>query len=149
MKKAVLLMILALGLAVSATAQDGMAVARLFGGDYRKQPNVTEVVMKGKAVMKRAGLEVFHSVTVSDDPALAATMEQLVEADAKNATDKEVGMRGGKMYYGFFAFKGTNGKNRYLFFRNDLLRKGAEPRTSVVYMEGKATMRELREFFKK
>lgn len=146
MKQSLTLLFLAF-MALAASAQKNMKIDELFADEYRNRDNVVEVIVKGEKV-KAYKLTLFRSLTVKNDAALAQKMEQAVNADAKTASDKETGLVGGKLYYGFFSFPNGNGTYRYLFYRNNLLRKGAAPETTIVYMEGKATLKELKEMFK-
>lgn len=146
MKQSLTLLFLAF-MAIAASAQKSMKIDELFADEYRNRDNVVEVIVKGEKV-KAYKLTLFRSLTVKNDAGLAQKMEQAVNADAKTASDKETGLVGGKLYYGFFSFPNSNGTYRYLFYRNNLLRKGAAPETTIVYMEGKATLKELKEMFK-
>ena len=129
--------------AIPAVAQKGMNVAALFGSGYQNRKDVTEVIVEGKR-LKPFKLSLFRSAY---NAGLAAEMERLVKLDGKNASDKEEGMIGGKLYYAFYSFPDGKGGYRHLFFRNNLLKQGSKPETTVVYMEGKATLGELKKMF--
>ncbi len=148
MKRFLLIFAFLLVAVLSATAQKGMSIDELFGGDYQNRKNVTEVVVRGTQV-KAYNLTLFRSITVADDPALAQKMETLVKADGRKATDREEGLRGGRLYYAFYSFRKGDGTYSYIFYRNNLLRKNAKPETTVVYMEGHATLAELKKMFVK
>ena len=147
MKRAVLILFLLTMAVPAAFSQKGMAIGELFSSGLEKQPNVVEVIVKGKK-LEPYHLTVFRSLTVKSDAAMAERMDKLVLSDAKAATDREQGMTGGRLYYGFFTFANGDGTFRYVFYRNNLLRKGAKPETTVVYMEGKATLAQLKSMFK-
>lgn len=130
---------------LTATAQTGFAVGRLFDSGYEKRENVTVVEANGK-LLKVYGLSQFRSMTVAGDSALADEMERAVNADAEKAVSKEVSLKGGRLYYGIFSFPKEGGLC-HIFYRNNSLRKGAKPETTVIYMEGTATIAELKKHF--
>lgn len=144
--KRFLLILITIAASIPAVAQKGMAVDKLFGGDYRGRENVTEVVVKGIR-LKSYKLSLFLSITAADDRQLAIEMERLVRTDGAKASDKEEGLIGGRLYYAFYSFPDGEGGYRHIFFRNNLLKKGAKPETTVVYMEGEATLGELKKMF--
>lgn len=131
--------------AITASAQDDLAVGRLFE-TYNHRANVTEIVAKGKAV-KPYRLTLFRSLTAADDPAIAKIMEQAVKADAAHSSDKEIGTQDGQIYYAFISMRKSDGSFAYIFYRNNLLRDDRKPETTIVYMEGEATLDELKRMF--
>lgn len=145
MKRLLFILIITVS-ALPAAAQKGMNVASLFDGGYQNRKDVTEIVVEGKR-LKPFNLRLFRSITVTGNVSLAAEMERLVRLDGKAASDREEGMIGGKLYYAFYSFPDGNGGYRHLFFRNNMLKRGAKPETTVVYMEGKATLGELKRMF--
>lgn len=147
MKRVIIITVFLLTAVPALLAQKGMHISELFTDKYREQKNVTELFLKGK-MLKDYNLTLFRSLTVANDPRLAAHMERLVRADGKQSVDKEEGMKGGQLYYAFYTFKNPDGSYRYLFFRNNLLRPGEKQETTMVYMEGKATLSELKKLFR-
>lgn len=129
-------------------AQQGLAVAPVFDGRYQSNRNAVEVVVKGRK-LKPYGLTLFKSITLKELPTDAAWITRLVEADSRNAMDKEEGRIRGRLYYGFYRFKQEgNVPFRYIFFRNNALRRGASRDITVVYMEGNVTIARLKEMFR-
>lgn len=128
-------------------AQEKLRSASLFDGRYNNREGAVEVLVKGKKLTPYH-LTLFRSLTLRADPNEIAEISALVESDAKHAAEKETGSIGGKLYYGFFCFPG-NGKepNQYLFFRNASLRNPDYPEVIVIYMEGAATLEELKQMF--
>lgn len=145
MKRLLTTLIVALAATTAAYSQKGLHIASIFDGEYRKKTNVTEVEIKGMRLIKY-DLTLFRSITVANDPAIAAKIESLVKADGKSATDRETGIKGGRLYYAIYSFRKSDGSYRYILFRNNLLIKGKE--TTIVYMEGDATLPELKKMFK-
>ncbi len=127
--------------------QEGLNVSRLFDGQYKQQTNAIEVLVKGRK-LKPYNLTLFRSLTVKNSPKEFQQIEELVVQDGLQALDKETGMIGGKLYYGFYRLPPKGERYRYLFFRNSSLRKVESDEVTVVYMEGYATLEELKQMFK-
>ena len=60
---------------------------------------------------------------------------------------KESGKVGGRLYYGFFCIPGEKSPFRYIFFKNKALTSPENPEITLVYMEGEATLEELKRMF--
>lgn len=130
-------------------AQKGMHVEDLFGGRFKHDRRAVEVLIKGRE-LKKYHLTLFRSLTITDEPEVSEEIEVLVSLDAKTAVDREVGKVGKKLYYGFYCFPGQDDNYRYLFYRNAAVAPGSSKKTevTVVYMEGKVTLEELKRMFK-
>ncbi len=130
-------------------AQKGMHVEDLFGGRFKHDRQAVEVLIKGRE-LKKYHLTLFRSLTITDEPEVSEEIEVLVSLDAKTAVDREVGKVGKKLYYGFYCFPGQDDNYRYLFYRNAAVAPGSSKKTevTVVYMEGKVTLEELKRMFK-
>ena len=78
-------------------------------------------------------------------------IEQLVRNDTRLAADKETGLKAGRLYYGFYRLPPLSKKplNRYIFYRNNALGKGGKPTLTLIYMEGTASIEDLRKTFAK
>lgn len=135
-------------LSLSAKAQDGLHIASLFNGQYHDHKDATEVLMKGRKLAPYH-LTLFRSLTLNTATARTLPIEKLVRADGANAVDKEVNLRGGHLYYGFYQLKPKGKTHRYLFYRNNSLKPGTgHPLTlTLIYMEGTATIDELKRTF--
>lgn len=127
-------------------AQSGMNVESVFGktslGKGQK-----EIIIKGRE-LKPYNLRYFRSQTLKTTPEQRENIEKLVAADGKQAIDKEVGTIGGHIYYAFYRFRkeGSNSYS-YLFYRNGTLRDRNSREITIVYMEGSATIDELKKMF--
>lgn len=133
--------------ATSAAAQSGLHINDFFDGRYKKRTDATEVLLKGRQI-RDYGLTLFRSITLPGNTPEALTIERQVRADAAGAVDKEAGMKGGRLYYGFYSLKPTAGNlNRYIFYRNNALQAGAKPTLTLIYMEGTADIDQLRRTF--
>ena len=148
MRKIFLIVVLMLGWVMEAKSQEGLQIAELFNGQYKRKDNAIEVVVKGNQ-LERYKLEVFRSLTIKNDPKDFERIEKLVEQDEKHAISKETGHIGERLYYAFYCFSPQKGRFRYIFYRNSSLRKTESNELTLIYMEGNVTMDELKVMFKK
>jgi hypothetical protein len=148
MRKIFLIVVLMLGWVMEAKSQEGLQIAELFNGQYKRKDNAIEVVVKGNQ-LERYKLEVFRSLTIKNDPKDFERIEKLVEQDKKHAISKETGHIGERLYYAFYCFPPQKGRFRYVFYRNSSLRKTESNELTLIYMEGNVTMDELKMMFKK
>ena len=144
----IIFILIAIVVSATADAQTGLNIERLLSGHYRKYENVDEVIVKG-CRLDAYNLSLYHSLVVKNDEGLFRTMEQLVLADGKDAGDKEIANIGSRLYYAFYSLPPANGCRRYLFFKNSSLKKGGENCATLIYMEGGASVEELKKMFKK
>ena len=122
-------------------AQNDCHIAPLFGR-YAVWENATEVKMSGKA-LKTYRLNVFHSLEIRQPSAsVVADIEQQVRADARTAVCHEQNEQDGRLCYGLYELKSKK-KYAYIFYRN------SADRLTLIYLQGPATVDELRRFFKK
>lgn len=147
MKQTILWMVFSCLLMPRLWAQEGLDISRLFDGRYKQEPNAIEVLVKGRK-LEPYKLTLFRSLTVRNAPEDFRQIEGWVTKDGLKAIDKETGMIGGKLYYGFYRFPPEKDRYRYLFYRNSSLRKVESNEVTVVYMEGYATFEELKQMFK-
>lgn len=150
MKVKMALWLLSLFMGLPLSAQQGLHIEPLFNGQYRNQKGATEVLMKGRKLQPYK-LTLFRSLTLPTGVANVRNIERMVHADASAAIDKEVGIGKNRLYYGFYQLKPRNGKRRYLFYRNNSLNPGKskQPTLTIIYMEGSATIEELKRNFGK
>lgn len=146
MKRLFIIITVCLLSAIAASAQDGLAIARIFNGDYAKRHDVEEVILKGKA-LKATDLSLFRSIKAIDSQTIASKMERLVSTDANKASDKELQIKGGHLVYAFLAFNKGGGRYAYIFFRQTS-GKGKNIAT-VAYMEGTLSPTEVKQKFLK
>ena len=133
-------------MATIANAQKEMEISTLFEGSERAKYGFSAVVIEGKS-LKKYNLALFKSVTTTKSKWFSE-IENLVENDSKEAIDKECGYINGKLYYGFYQFKPTDGKYRYIFYCNSSLRDDEPDEITIVYMEGYPTLEELKKMFR-
>lgn len=148
MKRKTYLLLLALMLSLPLCAQEGLHIAPLFNGQFRDDRHATEVLMKGRKLAPYK-LTLFRSLTLNTGRVDVGKIERLIRADGSSAIDKEVGMRGGRLFYGFYQLKPAGHTRRYLFYRNNSLKPGGghTATLTVIYMEGSATIDEIKRTF--
>ena len=127
-------------------AQQGLSIAEQFDGSKPYYATATRVWVEGNE-LKRYHLTLYKSITVKDNLDAASEMERAVVADARKAVSKEMGHLCGTLYYAFLCLNGTNGNNRYIFYRNHSLVEGGKNEYTLVYMEGQVSMSQLKEMF--
>ena len=135
-----------LSLAVTVHSQTGMNISEIFEGKGKWHQKFNGTHIEGNALQKYK-LTLFKSATTTDYR-LYEEIERLVESDGANAIDKECGYINGRLYYGFYQFRPTNNRYRYLFYRNSSLRDDEPNEVTIIYMEGTPTLSQLKEMFK-
>lgn len=141
MKRIFTIMLLCAMFSVSALAQSGLHVNKLFS-KYRKMPNAVEVYVTGQEA-ERLKLSLYRSLTLTSYVDGDLLLEPSVVKDGVSALDKEVEYRDGKLYYGFYTLParkfGNETVNRYLFYLNqNLANKKSVNKITIIYLEGKA-----------
>lgn len=136
---------------ITAAGQKGLNIGIYFS-DHYKDLTAASVYIEGSDLTPY-NLSLFRSITLTAETTPKKSwqlLEQRVMEDAKLATKKEVAMIGTQLYYGFYALPPLDGKtNRYIFYRNNLLKPEAKPQEiMLVYIEGKASSSELKKIFK-
>ena len=135
-----------LATAAAANAQEGLSVADVFGGRYHDRAGVCETMISGGSLAAHK-LTVYRSLSFDNpDAADIALVERAVKQDGARATDREVQLRGGRLYYGFYALPRHNSKNRYLLYLNQLAAGG--DKLLVIYLEGYATAEQVKKMLK-
>ena len=135
--------------ALPVLAQSGLNINALFDGRYKTNPYAAEYIVTGPAAWD-IDLEVYHSLKVTQKEQ-QELIESLVNKDGATAVDKEVQLRNGKLYYGFYTLSKTKkGRNRYIFFLNqNLAKKTPKNMVTLIYMEGKATPTQIKNLLRK
>ncbi len=146
-----MLILIALSAWSSATAQNGLNIARLFDGQFRDDKNAVETIITGDPLYVY-DLSYYHSLSLSSDSTKVSLLEPLVTKDGATAVDKEVSYRGGRLYYAFYTLPPVKNKfgtniNRYIFYLNQYAigRDGV----ILIYMSGVATREQVKKMLKK
>jgi hypothetical protein len=149
MKRYILIICVFFSVLTPLWAQEGLSINAAFDTQYTRRNGAKEVVAVNVAVGK-AKMTLFKSLTIPLATSESESFEQWVLADEKIALDTEQGTKNGRIYYAFMRLPNTKkGLHRYIFYRNDALRKGAAPITTIIYIEGTVTMADLRKQFSK
>ena len=108
-------------MSLNVSAQSGLNIARLFDGRYHKNKDATEVLMKGRQ-LNAYKLSLFRSLTLGPQSGNAA----------------------------FYQLPSRGKTHRYIFYSNSGAGRGtAASKITLIYMEGTATLSELKRTFKK
>ena len=136
-------------LCIPLYAQQGLKIAPLFNGQYRYMKGTTEVLLKGRKLAPYK-LKLFRSITVGTEHVNLVQVERMVKSDATTAIDKEISSKQGHLYYAFYQWRPLGSTRRYLFYKNNALNaKGHNNTFTLIYMEGTATLDELKRNFAK
>ena len=149
MKKIILLFVMTV-LCQCLLAQSNLHISPVFEhiSDYGKDTKT--VWVKGKELRKYK-LTLYRSIS-TENSQIAGNMEKAVIADSKKAVDKEIGYIGSRLYYAFLSLPPeAAGQDfmRFIFYRNPSLKNNSKKEVTLVYMEGRITMSELKNLFKK
>ncbi len=146
MKKIVVTLMALLLLAISASAQRDLNCYPVFQGKVvpGKQMVVTEVRGSSMAAYK---LDYYRGLSFHVDEALTRQVAALVEADADNAAVKETEKVGDLLTYALVQPASTGKMNRYLCYQ--ARKVGDKWRITLLYLEGAATLDDLRNMFDK
>lgn len=134
--------------ATMAISAQELSIDDCFEDNILARKSVTAVKVKGER-LKAYNLNTFRSITVTADQRTASWVQRKVTKDAPLATDREEGIKDGRLQYAFYVFRHKNSKTyRYIFYRNNKPSEDAVTDVTLVYMEGKATLSELKQMFK-
>ena len=146
MKKIVVTLMALLLLALSASAQRDLRCYPVFQGKIvpAYQMVVTEVRGSSMAAYK---LDYYRGVSFQADEALARQVAALVESDADEAAVKETEKVGDLLTYALVQPASARKMNRYLCYQ--ARKVGEEWKVTLLYLEGPATLDDLRNMFDK
>lgn len=139
-------MALLLSQCLSAMAQNVLRTDGVFA-----ENGIVETVIKSSHVEGRSldpyNLDTFLSICFEADSATRGTVELWINEDAKKASDTDIEREDGHLTYALLRFPGsTPRKNEYLGYQIKTV--DGEYRITVVKMSGKATVKDLKSFFK-
>lgn len=127
-------------------AQTDLSIGKVLDGRYKKNPHTTDVEIFSSRLVEY-NLSYYHSLTIVEDSVIMDAVAQAVMADEATAINKEVSFVGSRMYYGFLQMRREEpDANRYIFFRDmRVAPQGArKPMVMLIYMEGIATLNDLK-----
>ncbi len=137
MKRILLFILMLLGIHICMLAQKGLAIQSAFD-ELAVRQNATEVVM-GAGKLKKYRLRLFHSLEMKcPSPAERRRIETLVQTDAAQAILREE-TAGHRIY----ELQQRKGMHYYIFYRC------TEQSLSLIYIEGKASLKQIKSYFLK
>lgn len=137
MKRIFLFILMLLGIHICMLAQKGLAIQSAFD-ELAVRQNATEVVM-GAGKLKKYRLRLFHSLEMKcPSPAERRRIETLVQTDAAQAILREE-TAGHRLY----ELQQRKGMHYYIFYRC------TEQSLSLIYIEGKASLKQIKSYFLK
>lgn len=145
MKHRLIVIIALLVASVAAHAAGPAACTRLLTG-YRSNEKAAETIVTGKA-LKSYDLDVYQGLTLTDMPDEAARFEDAVARDSREAVDREMAYRAGRLYYAFITLAPQGRKNRYIFYLNQHPAGG--DKIILIYMSGKADSDSIKKMLKR
>lgn len=108
-----------------------------------------EVYITGRK-LRSYNLTTYRSFSIdinSKTKAAGKEIEFAVRKDGHDAVDKEIVELAGRLYFAVYSLKETDSKQkRYLFYKNNTL-KNEGGNIVIIYMEGAATLEEIRRKF--
>lgn len=141
MKRITITLLLLLTLTTIAMAQQGLAINQAFS-NYSYLPESREVKLSGKSVAKYH-LSLFHSLDISNPSAqqVAAVCEMLRKDTETTLTAETRQHHDGSLQSGFYSLPVQNKQKRYIFYKH------TQGKLSLIYIEGKATLKEMKKRF--
>lgn len=144
-RKVFLIVALCLLAMLPANAQKGLQIDSLFKGKLVNMSLVTESVVSGKK-LSPYNLDYFRSVRFVANDKQIAKVSAWIQDDAMIADDKELESAGGRLIYALLKFPQLSSKNKYVGYQ--VKRNNGRDYVTVVYMEGSATVEDLKVIFK-
>lgn len=146
MKKMLITICFLFLLTTSMYAQRDLKTYPVFQGEVvpGKMMVVTEVRGGGMATYK---LDYYKGVSFQVGEELAAKVASLVEADAAVTNDRETEKTGSLLTYALIQPKSKGRTNRYLCYQARPV--AGEWKITILYLEGSATLSDLRSMFEK
>ncbi len=148
-------------ISMSAIAQDGLQINEVFEGKVVPKESMKESLVKGDKLVATYKLRLLHTAKFAADAAQREKVETLFKEDMKERisdddSNMEMENRNGHLYYAIVQLKDKfvgrgEGYRVYLgrFICYQCKEKPVGYDITLAYMEGSATLSDLRESFKK
>lgn len=152
MKRLFIIHLMLLGITLCANSQEGLRINEVFEGKVVTKQFIQESLVKGDNLAPY-NLKVLHTAKCIANAKERITMEQLFEEDMKERISDDDGnmemeSRDGHLYYAIVQLKdNTRGTHRYICYQ--CRDRSSHYDITLVYMEGKASLADLRKTFKK
>ena len=132
-------------LAAPAMAQAGLQIDSLFNGSLVPASRITEYEVSGKE-LKPYNLDYFRSVRFQATDQEIEKVISWLEGDALMSVEKEMDSENGRLVYALLHFPADRNRNKYVGYQ--VKEASGNKYVTVVYMTGKATVKELKVIFK-
>lgn len=150
--KQLLITLVAIVAALPLSAQKGLRIDEVFKGNIVNEQALQESLVKGES-LEPYKLKVLHTVKFTTSSTQRDRVEALFMEDMKGRLSDddenlELEYRDGHLYYAIVQIADTRkGLHRYICYQS---RSNTEEHTiTLVYLEGKASLADLRKTFKK
>ena len=149
MKKLILTLLLTVLSVTAAQAQDRMAIQPFFNDGIPHAPDakVTAVSVTGNQLKSHGNLSIYRSVSVTGDSELIRKIERAVTRGGTKAESREVSLKDGRLYFGFYTMPPLGNENRYIFYLNSTLAGGSK--ATLIYLQGEASSAEIQRLIKR
>ena len=145
MRKLLLIFALCLGVLLPAHAQKGLQIDNLFSGKLVDMSMVSESIVSGKKLVPY-NLDYFRSVRFMADEKQVSKVTKWIREDAQMAEEQDMESENGRLVYALLKFPRRMEKNRYVGYQ--IKKISGKDYVTVVYMEGAATVEDLKVIFK-
>ena len=145
MKRILILIVLLLLPVWSASAQGDLQVGAVFDGKVVPATAMKETFIRSSR-LEAYHLEQYRSVSFSGDDRILAEVSRRVLADAEQASDQEIHMKEGRLTYAILTFGDGDRDNRFICYQ--CVSKAGSHSITLVYMDGPATLDDLRKLFR-
>ena len=141
-----------IGIVLSVSAQEGLRINDVFEGEVIAKQFIQESLVKGDNLAPY-NLKVLHTAKCIANAKERVTIEHLFEEDMKERISDDDGnlemeSRDGHLYYAIVQLKNSaRGTHRYICYQ--CRDRSSHYDITLVYMEGKASLADLRKTFKK
>lgn len=149
MKRTLIILLCLLAPLTAVLAQKGLHVAPIFQGEVIPKKRMMETMARGESLEKYK-LTLFHSLKMNVDVFERGTILERVLADVNGLESKNVEWESenNNVAYCIACLPGGKSKHRYLCYQCYEASQGGFNIT-LVYLEGSASMSDLRKTFKK
>ena len=152
MKRTLLLFLTLLGITLCATAQEGLHINEVFEGKLIGKEEMRESFVKGESLAPYK-LDVLHTVKFAANSGERAKADALFIKDmdgriSDDESNMEYESRDGFIYYAIVQLT-DNKKSRHRYICYQCRENSGHFDITLAYMEGKASLADLRKTFKK
>lgn len=156
MKRLLTIYLMLLGIALCATAQEGLHINEIFEGKLIDREVMRESLIKGESLASYK-LNVLHTIKFAASSKERARVDALFTKDMEGSIsddesdmeyESEVEYVGNFIYYAIVQLTDTKkGRHRYICYQ--CREKSDHYDITIAYIEGKASLADLRKTFKK